>query len=365
MTNDFNSWFKEMFIDEAKVALDNRTGVGKLEGTAIPVGEAVDTLYFNIYNSVAETNAILSKLTYVKTALLDYPIYVAYANTHDGNSGNFITITNMGDGVYTIANVYNIAELLYMDVYDGSDGIERYNGWSDRIVGQQEHITAGIRLSTWAPVITDLLGIPIGAENEKIKNVLSITPFTVDGYDRGVSDGKQAEYDAFWDAFQENGNRRQYNWAFYGTNWIDACYAPKYDIIIEGAATNAFAQTGITDTKVTIDISGATNTTGLFSNSVAVATIRKLKVSESTPFAVDTFAWTTALTDITIEGTIGNSIAFPNSNKLTTASVQSIIDHLKELTGAATQTLTFHATVKGNLTDAQKATISAKNWTLS
>ncbi|MBE6943295.1 MAG: hypothetical protein E7453_03415 [Ruminococcaceae bacterium] len=176
--------------------------------------------------------------------------------------------------------------------------------------------------------------------------------------------GGDGHYDAFWDAFQENGNRRKYNWAFYGTNWIDACYAPKYDIIIEGAATNAFAQTGITDTKVTIDISGATNTTGLFSNSAAVATIRKLKVSESTPFTVNTFDWTTALTDITIEGTIGNSIAFPNSNKLTTASVQSVIDHLKDLSGAASQTLTLHAAVGGSLTDAQKAAITAKNWTL-
>lgn len=184
------------------------------------------------------------------------------------------------------------------------------------------------------------------------------------GYESGVAQGEQNAYDAFWDAFQENGNRRTYNWAFYGTKWVDACFNPKYDIIIEGAATNAFAQTGITDTKVTIDISNSTTTVGLFSNSVAIKTIRKLKVSENTPIANDVFSWTTALANITIEGTIGNSIAFPNSNKLTTASVQSVIDHLKDLSGLTAQTLTFHATVGSKLTDAQKAAITAKNWTL-
>ena len=103
-----------------------------------------------------------------------------------------------------------------------------------------------------------------------------------DRYDEGYSDGKEAGRDAFWDAFQENGNRRTYNWAFFGTKWVDACFNPKYDIIIEGDATNAFAQTGITDTKVTIDISNCSNTTGLFNNSLTIKTIRKLKVSENT-----------------------------------------------------------------------------------
>ena len=184
------------------------------------------------------------------------------------------------------------------------------------------------------------------------------------GYESGVAQGEQNAYDAFWDAFQENGNRRTYNWAFYGTKWVDACFNPKYDIIIEGAATNAFAQTGITDTKVAVDISNCTNTAGLFSNSVAIKTIRKLKVSENTPMAGDMFSWTTELTNITVEGTIGKSIVFPNSPKLTTASVDSIINALKDLTGATAQTLTLHATVGAKLTDAQKAAITAKNWTL-
>jgi hypothetical protein len=44
--------------------------------------------------------------------------------------------------------------------------------------------------------------------------------------------------------------------------------------------------------------------------------------------------------------------------------MQSIIDHLKDLTGQTPQKLTFHATAGGKLTDVQKAAITAKNWTL-
>ena len=49
---------------------------------------------------------------------------------------------------------------------------------------------------------------------------------------------------------------------------------------------------------------------------------------------------------------------------LSDATIQSIIDGLADLTGATAQTLTFHATVGNKLTEAQKATITAKNWTL-
>ena len=58
------------------------------------------------------------------------------------------------------------------------------------------------------------------------------------------------------------------------------------------------------------------------------------------------------------------NITFRQSAKLTTESVQSIIDGLADLTGSSAQTLTLHATVGAKLTDEQKATITAKNWAL-
>lgn len=53
-----------------------------------------------------------------------------------------------------------------------------------------------------------------------------------------------------------------------------------------------------------------------------------------------------------------------SSPLLSDDSIQSIIDGLADLTGGTAKTLTFHADVGGKLTEAQKAVITAKNWTL-
>ena len=50
---------------------------------------------------------------------------------------------------------------------------------------------------------------------------------------------------------------------------------------------------------------------------------------------------------------------------LSDETIQSIIDGLADLTEQTTQTITFYATVGAKLTDEQKATITAKNWTLA
>lgn len=59
------------------------------------------------------------------------------------------------------------------------------------------------------------------------------------------------------------------------------------------------------------------------------------------------------------------SISFTDCAKLSNESIQSIIDGLADLTGQATQTLTFHADVKAKLTEEQIATITSKNWSLA
>ena len=72
-----------------------------------------------------------------------------------------------------------------------------------------------------------------------------------------------------------------------------------------------------------------------------------------------------ALVEVRIKrGTLYKTISFPNSPLLSADSIQSIIDGLADLTGQTAQTLTFHKTVGNKLTEAQKATITAKNWTL-
>lgn len=202
--------------------------------------------------------------------------------------------------------------------------------------------------------------------------------------------GKKAQYDAFWDAYQQNGNRTNYNFAFGGVGWTDETFKPKYPIAPVGnaATENTFYASEITNipdglldfsqatycymtfrrsklvTAPTLDISNCTNgTSWLFGQCGALKEIKTITVSEKVGF--DNFAYACpALETITFAGTIGQSLSFQWSPLLSVDSVQSIIDHLKDLTGATTQTLTFHKDVGARLTEAQKATITAKNWTL-
>lgn len=61
--------------------------------------------------------------------------------------------------------------------------------------------------------------------------------------------------------------------------------------------------------------------------------------------------------------TLSLSISLAQSSKLTSESIQSIIDGLATVTTA--QTLTLHADVKAKLTQTQLDTISGKNWNLA
>jgi hypothetical protein len=119
-----------------------------------------------------------------------------------------------------------------------------------------------------------------------------------------------------------------------------------------------------TDRLPVIDMSKATSVTGMFTGCNYLHTIDKIISSEDTVFDYYMFG-ASKLANITFEGVIGKSISFVFSPLLTDASVQSIIDHLKDLTGATAQTLTLRAEVKANLTEEQLATITGKNWSVA
>ncbi len=233
---------------------------------------------------------------------------------------------------------------------------------------------------------------------------ISITA-TGGNYDKGVTDGieagKQAAYDAFWDSLQQNGNRVSYQSAF-GSGWNDENFKPKYDLKPNNANT-MFEYSEIVDLKgaleragVTLDFSGVTNNrlvqmfqgsliqnvgivdvTGcaglasplgyLFMGGSRLVNIEKWVMTDDGTQKfneTNTFQGCTRLEEIRLEGLLGCSLSFKDCAVLSNASVQSIIDHLKDLTGATAQTLTLHATVGTNLSEEQKAAITAKNWTL-
>lgn len=193
----------------------------------------------------------------------------------------------------------------------------------------------------------------------------------------GYDEGAKAERQAFWNVFQNKGDQRDYFWAFGNNKFDNNTYNPIYPLncLVNGEqSSNCMYRENkkLTDTKVEI-IASTKNVTYCFLNASALETIRKLTVYETTVFT-QTFDGCESLKHINFSGTIGKSISFKSSPYLTTGkegeildgepsnSVQSIIDHLADLTGKTKQTLTLNTQVK--VSEEQIAKINSLNWSL-
>lgn len=190
------------------------------------------------------------------------------------------------------------------------------------------------------------------------------------------ADGQKAEHDAFWDAYQDGGNRTNYQYAFSGSGWSIDNFKPKFDIL-PTRCDYAFSQNDnmpdvdfsnlLKSLGVLLDTSNTSNinymfmycrfkrvpeirterTTSLaytFSNSL-IETVDKIVLrSEGNQSFNNTFQKCERLKNIQFEGKIGESINF-QSCPLTTDSMINIINHLKNFyndpDNRNTRTLTF------------------------
>jgi hypothetical protein len=187
----------------------------------------------------------------------------------------------------------------------------------------------------------------------------------------GTDTGGKSFYDAFWDAYQDNGNRTHYNTAFAGYGWTDETFKPKYDIKPTDA-NRLFSHTAITDLKaalekagVVFDLSKATSAVYLFESGslthipeinttslsdlqyfiysvINLVTVDKviLKNDGSQTFGAQSFGTLLNLEEIRFEGVIGkNGFNMNRSTKLSKASITSIINALSTTTSGLTVTL--------------------------
>lgn len=186
-------------------------------------------------------------------------------------------------------------------------------------------------------------------------------------YEQGFEDGKIAERDAFWDAYQDSGNRRNYTYAFYQSSWVDDIYHPKYPIICNGACGYMYAYSGVTDTIVPIEVYHKTST-ALFQNS-SIKTIRSLKVVEGGNFT-NWFVQCGNLEDITFteDSVIGNNISLSSCKNLTHTSLLSILNALADKTSDTSGTqfvCTLGTDNLNKLTNEEKAIATGKGWGLA
>ena len=179
------------------------------------------------------------------------------------------------------------------------------------------------------------------------------------------------EYDKFWDSFQRNGNRVNYEYGFGGEGWNDETFKPKYDIK-PTQSTYMFSNCGITDMITalknagvtfdfsqvkdtsylafnssitrfpTIDTSSRPNINHFFMGNKNLEYIEKviLKSDGSQTFNDYSFKDNPKLKEIRFEGVIGKSgFNIKDSTLLSKASITSIINALSTTTSGLTVTL--------------------------
>lgn len=207
-------------------------------------------------------------------------------------------------------------------------------------------------------------------------------------YADGFAEGKQAEYDAFWDAFQENGKRNRYNYGF--TRFPADAFYPKYDIvprennwmfeqfnpslvfndpkppldlaarleecgvrlIMDGGSAGAgvmyyagvFLNANISTTPPLDIVAGSAG--DMFKRCTSLHTIGKLNVARESITFDWAFADCTALVNIEFSGSVGQNMDFHWSTLLSKASITSIMNALS--TTATGKTATFSQTAVNN-----------------
>ena len=230
-------------------------------------------------------------------------------------------------------------------------------------------------------------------EQEKLTTIAENMPKV---FENGKRDGRREEYDAFWDSYQENGNRVRYQQGFSGNGWNNNTFRPKYnlvakqaymmfrDCLIVGDLTKILEDLGIS-----LSFSGCTNLqyafynckftkTGLVDFTAVTSTAMsafeyssdletvEIKVNENTVFN-QMFTNCTALINLVIHGTIGqNGFNVSWSTLLSHDSLMSIINALQDKSGTTGSWVCTLGTVNlDKLSDAEKAIATQKGWSLA
>lgn len=208
--------------------------------------------------------------------------------------------------------------------------------------------------------------------------------------------GKQAEYNAFWDLFQDYGNRTMWRNGCSGQGWTDETFKPKYPFAPDDAYM-MFAYSQITHLPIDVDFSGAYSLQycflltdkleelppmtrnggtlyGAFDYCTSLHTIEKiilnLPMTDAAAFE-STFDGCHALVNVLFEGNnIVQDISFRDSKLLSHDSIVSVINNLS--TNVSGKTATFSKTAvsnafEGGSTGSEwQALIATKsNWTIS
>lgn len=187
-------------------------------------------------------------------------------------------------------------------------------------------------------------------------------------YDNKIDDvydaGKTAEYERFWENALSSKTNASFEYTFADSVWNDETLRiPSKYLPLKPKATNYMFRYCDATVLPSVDFTECRELKYTYAYARSAITIGAVILKEDgTNTFTTTFTYCDDLQNITFEGVIGNSLSFGRSPKLSSESIDNIIEHLKDLTGTTPQTLTLHSTPASKITEAQAKRISDKNW---
>lgn len=270
-----------------------------------------------------------------------FDIYINYI-LPNGESGTYIPQTK---GVYDY-----YFEFQWIIGWE----ITRYKGGLSFLITALENSNDGTLSYQWSSLMNNDCTIAQGI-------IISDTP---DPLEKAFEEGRKAEYDAFWDAYQNNGAIYSANDMFAGASWNDVTFNPKHSMSVMKRADYMFKSSGSLDLKgilernrisfdfgntctdfqnmfyysavyniPEIDCSLATSMRCMFDNAQSLRNIDKIILPKAEPYSGAyeyMFNNCKSLETVSFSGDITQSVDFHWSTKLSKASIESIIYALDE-----------------------------------
>lgn len=216
-----------------------------------------------------------------------------------------------------------------------------------------------------------------------------------DGVGSVFEAGKQAQYDAFWDSYQENGARTNYYFGFY--YWTDACFRPKYNITAKTLELG-FRESKITDLKQSLLDAGVeilftdncetfalyqaflnsklthipalvssriTNAANCFSGCQNLVSIDNIALNDNCIYD-SAFNNCTALEEVRFGSAISKGLNMSACKNLSKLSIASVINALSSATSGLTVYFSIAAKEAAFTAEEWSALVATKpNWTIS
>lgn len=348
-------------VDEAHIVINSDRSVSvpdELKNIAVQYDHNIETVTFDCprYWDGNDLSAMTIKINYVKT---------------DGSNGTYICGKPTVDS--DNENLIHFDWLISNDVTASSGSV--------KFIVCVQKLEAGEPVQVW---------------HSQINNQASVLPGLA--CDTGsISDyetGRLTEWAEFWDLYQDNGNRTNYEWGFYGPGWTDTTFKPKYDIRAEiidwgfhgskitdlkgilesygvildtSTATSMdqlFESSSVTHIPV-IDMTGVTyNPSNVFSDCSNLVEIEKIVLSHTKAGYSNWFTGSSNLEEIRFENTIINPLfTVVELTNLSHDTLVDIIAHIKDRSEETTKwTLKLGGANSAKLTDEEIAVATAKGW---